>query len=236
MKINLPTTFKRKKEKEVSIWHLIFFMPFLVAMFFVGLWMINQNLALQLDGTKTQGEITHVAITDGDDSPQYKPSFVFQDEAGGSYEKAEPFSSNIRYEEGQTVEIIYLQNHPKKTARINNWTNLWLLPLILFGVGGGVSTTLLLGYRNREKSPANKPQTSKDAGLLLTGTKITSRYWQTVREGGIRKLEVQYIYENHSYKTRSQALTDKQLKKLIPGEEVTLRVDPRNPQQAIIVI
>jgi len=96
--------------------------------------------------------------------------------------------------------------------------------------------SIVLGYKKRVVGKSSKTEKPVDLATLLTGKKVTSRYWQTVRENGQRSVEVQYNYENQSYKTQSQPLSEKQLKKLTPGEEITVRVNPQQPHQGVVEI
>ncbi|MFE6161201.1 DUF3592 domain-containing protein [Streptomyces sp. NPDC056486] len=55
------------------------------------------------------------------------------------------------YERGEQVEVLYLADSPDD-ARINGFTSLWLLPVILGGIGlvmAGIGTTIAITTRRR---------------------------------------------------------------------------------------
>lgn len=66
----------------------------------------------------------------------YYPVLRYQTQEGTSHEVVSPVGSNPpRYREGEQVTILYNPANPQQ-VRINNFLNLWLMPL-LFGVLGG---------------------------------------------------------------------------------------------------
>jgi len=241
-KFRIPTTVKKEKpESKITIFHVIFLTPIFVIIFGFGLWSLGDVLDLKMRGTEADATVTAVSISQNDDGEnQYTPTFEFYDQDQVKHQKTAGYSTSTHYAEGQEIQVLYLKKDPAKTARINYWMDLWLMPLMLLMVGAFGEFGIIVGYQRRlaQKSRTHTQKTTNlpDLSSLLNHVQVTSRYWQTVREKGQKKLEVQYVYENTSYKTRSQPLTDKQLKKLVPGEEITLMVNRRSPEEAVIMI
>lgn len=232
----------KKAKQPIKLWQLIMISPIIMVLFGFGVWSLITTTNLIENGTIVSGEITDVFVDRDSDGTDYSPIFTFTTPAGETYTKTSNFSSSSRPEIGKTVEIIYLPDEPQKSARINDLLELWFLPFLLLSLATIVEMTLIINYlMGRDK--AAQEETARRTGQpveegvnVFNSATVRSRYWQTVNDNGQRMLEVQYTYQGQTYKIRSKPLSEKQLRKLVPGAEITLEVDKENPSQAIVVI
>lgn len=71
----------------------------------------------------------------------YTPTFRFADETGQAHTVASSlYQSPPAFQVGDRVPVLYLPANPQ-SARINTFSQMWLLPL-LFGILGGVSVVI----------------------------------------------------------------------------------------------
>lgn len=234
---------KKYGKKPIKLWQLIMISPILMVLFGFGIWSMITTSALVDNGLVVPGKITDVEVNRDSDGTDYSPIFTFITQAGETYTKTSNFSSSSRPQIGKTIEVIYRAENPAKSARINSFMELWFLPFLLLTLAVIVEMTLVINYlmgRN-QKAAGNENRSESDlltssAGAIFNGETVRSRYWQTVNEGGQRQLEVQYIYQEKTYKVRSQSLSEKQLRKLVPGQAVRVRVPKDNPAGALVLI
>lgn len=111
-----------------------------------GLYYGYGSWKLTTQGTTVEGRVVNLLSSEEDDgSTTYAP--VVEYEAGGntySYE-SHNYSNPSTYQVGQEVNLIYDRDHPDK-ARISNFVELWLIPLLLipFGLGTGAVAIFLM--------------------------------------------------------------------------------------------
>lgn len=99
-------------------------------------WLIYSRRRLVRKGTRTTGVITAVNRDDTGDSTTYVPEFRFQDADG----KACTVRSKIgagrphTFTVGQTVNVIFMPDHPESSASIDNLVQLYAAPVVMAAV------------------------------------------------------------------------------------------------------
>ena len=98
-----------------------------------------QNSKSFIEGaTTTEGVVTELIRSRSSDSNSdyYKPVFEFMTSKGETVEIISSTGSNPpSYSEGEKIKILYMPSDPQ-SAKIDSFTSLWLLPLILAIIGG----------------------------------------------------------------------------------------------------
>lgn len=83
----------------------------------------------------SDGTVVELISVRSDSSTTYKPLVEFETRTGELIEFTTSSSSNPpSYYKGEPVEVLY-QEHAPRNAQINNFSSLWLLTLILAGIG-----------------------------------------------------------------------------------------------------
>jgi uncharacterized protein DUF3592 len=118
-----------------------------------GLLLAYSSWRLTTRGKSVEGTVVKMISSEDSDGVTYAP--VVEYEANGntySYESSS-YSSPPAFHVGQQVKMIYDGEHPDQ-ARISNFVELWLAPLIMipFGLGDAAVTFYLMRVLSRRKA------------------------------------------------------------------------------------
>ena len=84
---------------------------------------------------KVKGTIVRMAYYSNSKGSSYNPVFSFTTTDGRTIEAEDSLGSNPpQFRVGQSVNVLYDPNNPNR-ARINKWSNLYFVPLLLGGMG-----------------------------------------------------------------------------------------------------
>lgn len=119
--------FPKQKLLATALALLILTLPALMGMTGAAFWVKQRSdwieTAIQTEGSVVK--IIEDIDTEGDTT--YEPVIQFRDRAGESYKVTPLITSNpTHYRKGDTVELLYSPEHPKK-AIINNWFHKWFV-------------------------------------------------------------------------------------------------------------
>ena len=118
-----------------------------------GLLLAYGSWRLTTQGKSVEGTVVKMISSEDQDGVTYAP--VVEYEADGntySYESS-TYSNPPAYHVGQQVKMIYDGEHPDQ-ARISNFVELWLAPLIMIplGLGDAAVTFYLMRILSRRKA------------------------------------------------------------------------------------
>ncbi len=118
-----------------------------------GLYVAYDSWKLSTGGSNVSGTVVDMIESSDDDGTTYAP--VVQYEVNGttySYQSSN-YTNPPAYRVGQEVKMVYDGDHPDK-ARISNFFELWLIPLILIplGLGDAAVTLFLVPMLSRSKT------------------------------------------------------------------------------------
>lgn len=118
-----------------------------------GLLLAYNSWRLTTHGKSAEGTVVKMISSEDEDGVTFAP--VVEYDANGntySYESSN-YSNPPAYHEGQQVKMIYNADHPDQ-ARISNFAELWLAPLIMIplGLGDAALTFYLMRMLSRRKA------------------------------------------------------------------------------------
>ena len=118
-----------------------------------GLLLAYNSWRLTTQGQSVEGTVVKMISSEDEDGVTFAP--VVEYDANGntySYESSN-YSNPPAYHVGQQVKMIYDGEHPDQ-ARISNFVELWLAPLLLipFGFGTAAVTFFLMRIPSRRKT------------------------------------------------------------------------------------
>jgi len=118
-------TFPKQRLVATSLALLILTLPAFLGLAGIAFWANNRQNWLD-NAIATQGSVVEmIEQTDTDGQTSYKPIIKFRDRAGEIHKFSPLWSSNPhRYEEGETVEVLYPPEKPE-SALLNNWWEKW---------------------------------------------------------------------------------------------------------------
>ena len=143
------------------------------ALLMAGYLFLSNTLSFVDSAVKTKGVIIDLnEYEDSEGDTMYAPIFKFKDLKNKEYTIESNYSSNSGFGGiGSEISILYLQKDPK-SARIDSFVGLYLLPIILGGMGVvtlfiGISSAIFFIIFNRlenKKKLSNygKPPDKKD--------------------------------------------------------------------------
>lgn len=107
---------------------------------------------LSTQGNRVTGTVVQMISSDDEDGVTYAPVVEYQADGSAYSYESHNYSNPPAYHVGQQVNLVYDRAHPDK-ARISNFLELWLVPLILipFGFSTGFVTLLVLPAMMRRR-------------------------------------------------------------------------------------
>ena len=160
----------------------------------------------------------------------------FPNNEGGIYTQSiESFETH--YQKGDSINILYQPKHPDRFILIDSFKGLWSIFIIWFSVCVLFSIYFIFLWLQRQRQMKSPYYTTKSEQLnFIGGLIVKSQNWQEIKSEGLRRIEVHYFYENQSYKSLSQPISDKQFKKTTTSKPIALIVGKADPNKIFILL
>ena len=98
-----------------------------------------RTYSFMADAVSTQGTIVAFKEKSSDEGSTYSPVFTFTDQTGTIHRVTSSVAnSHTGYQVGDSVEVLYRPDHPKK-AHIRNYFELWSIPIVFSSIGTGTA-------------------------------------------------------------------------------------------------
>ncbi|MDP3976258.1 MAG: DUF3592 domain-containing protein [bacterium] len=207
-----------------------------IIMIIVGLLMMGgagyfilQTIQFIRVSVTTTGVVTDIQSYRGNDDTTYSSIVTFAPKRGEEITFTQSSSSSwIPYNIGDTVPVRYNPENPKD-AEINSFTDLWMIPLILFIMGAvifGVGDGIMAAGIRRKKIIAH---------LLQSGQKIQTQLVQVHKDTSLRvnnrcgfRIKSQLVKDGTVHSFESERVWFDPTLLVKKDQPITVYVDPAN--------
>ena len=110
-----------------------------IGLLIIGIIYAYGSWQLTTQGASTTGTVVNMNQSQEDDgSYTFAPTVQYQVDGNPYRYQSHNYSNPPAYQVGQTVSLVYQKDHPEQ-ARISNFVELWLLPLIVIPMAVGTA-------------------------------------------------------------------------------------------------
>jgi len=231
------------------------FVPGLFALIGLGLLIasiflfLNTRNFINASAKATGTVIAHASSRSSDGDLTYSPVVSFKTPDGRTIEfQSQTGSSRPSPAVGQTVEILYNPQHPQE-AEINSFSSLWILPIILSGLGAGffiIGTTVFMVFRGTGKAE-EKVERLKEAEverLRREGRRLMTKFDSVIRDSSLEmdgREPYRIVTQWHDRDTNKIHLFESEEiwfnpEEFIKSEQIAVYVDPSDLQKYVMDI
>jgi hypothetical protein len=237
-----------KVERFVPGLFAIIGLGLLIASFFVFL---STRSFINSSARATGTVIAHASSRSSDGDLTYAPVVSFRTPDGHSVEfKSQTSSSSRSPAVGQTVEVLYNPRNPQE-AEINSFSSLWLLPIILSGLGAGffiIGTTVFFVFKGsgKEAESIEEMKQSELERLRREGRRIMTRFDAVIRDSSFEEEEggrapYRIVTQWHDAVTNSVHVFESDEihfnpEEFIKNERIAVYVDPSDMERYVMDI
>jgi hypothetical protein len=216
----------------------------LIASLFIFL---NTRSFINSSARATGTVVAHVSVKSSGGDTTYAPVITFRTPDGQTIEfKSQTSSSSRSPAVGQTVEVLYNPRNPQE-ASVNSFSSLWLLPIILSGLGAGFfiigTTVFVVFYKSGQEAEVIKEaKESEVERLRREGRRLLTRFDAVIKddffeEGGRAPYRIVTQWHDASTNTVHVFESDEigfNPEDFIKSETIAVYVDPADMERYVM--